>query len=259
MLIALSLVATACWSIYTFHRLWKLSVGLKNVTIVDLIWGPGFAIIAWIANILIGGPAPHGFCLAVLATIWASRLSIHLYTRNLGKGEDPRYARMRARGGADFDRASLYSVFYAQALAQWLISMPLQWGQLSEGNFGILAYLGLLLFVFGFAVETVADGQLASFKADPNNAGKLYTRGLWAWSRHPNYFGDACVWWGMTLIAIDGTGNAWLTLSPIAMTYLLLQVTGVKMLEKSLKKTKPDYADYERRVPAFFPRRPRSE
>jgi steroid 5-alpha reductase family enzyme len=230
---------------------------MSDASIVDMYWGLGFAVLAWIANILAGGEGPHGFWLAVLATIWGGRLSIYLYWRNSGHGEDKRYQAMRAKAGPDFAQTSRYSVFYLQAAIQWAISLPLQWAQGPSDGFGLLAVLGFLIFALGLGFEAIGDAQLAAFKANPANQGRVMDQGLWAWTRHPNYFGDACVWWGMTFIAIDGTGAWWLALSPIAMTYLLINVSGAALLERGLRKSRPEYDAYVARVSAFWPRPPR--
>ncbi len=257
-----SLTLTALITGGIFHLIWLKSVHLKDASIVDSYWGIGFGVIAWVSYALTLAShqtgAAHGYWLAILSSIWGVRLSGYLHWRNHGKGEDPRYAAMRAKSGPAFEQTSRYTVFYLQAGIQWLISLPLQWGQVSQGTFGLFAWSGFIAFVIGLVFETVGDWQLARFKADPANRGRVMDRGLWAWTRHPNYFGDSCVWWGLCLIAIDGTGAWWLIFSPIVMTFLITQVSGVRLLEQGLRQSKPDYDSYAARVSGFWPLPPKS-
>jgi steroid 5-alpha reductase family enzyme len=239
--------------------LWLVSVAARDASIVDIAWGPMFlvvAVVSWRTGE--GAPARQHLLLALVA-LWSLRLAGHLAWRNLGHGEDFRYQKMRAHWGKRFWWVSLFTVFLLQAALAWIVSAPIQLAMASSvpERLGWLDAAGVALFAIGFFFETVGDVQLARFKADPANQGKVLDEGLWAWTRHPNYFGDATIWWGLGLIALS-TPRGWLGLiGPLLMTFLLLKVSGVAMLERSLRRKRPDYDDYRERVPAFFPRPPR--
>jgi steroid 5-alpha reductase family enzyme len=241
--------------------LWLLSLRLRDASIVDVWWGPGFAAIALFTFALDPGGDPERGRLAVaLAALWGLRLGGYLFWRNTGKGEDYRYQAMRRRHGERFSRVSLVSVFGLQGLLMWFVSLPLQVAQTGgeTGGLGPIDTLGTLVFAAGLFFETVADFQLARFKADPANAGRVMDRGLWRYTRHPNYFGDCVVWWGLWLVACGAPGGAFTVASPVLMTFLLLRVSGVALLERGLVKRKPGYADYVARTSAFFPLPPRA-
>jgi steroid 5-alpha reductase family enzyme len=241
--------------------LWALSLALRNASIVDIWWGPGIAlgaISAWLA----AGAAlhPRALLLVALAWLWALRLGGYLLWRNAGHGEDPRYQAMRRYWGARFPLISLGTVFALQGALQWLVSLPLQLGSAIPGEtpLGVLDALGIALFGIGLGFETVGDAQLARFKSNPANAGRVMDRGVWRYTRHPNYFGDALAHWGLFAIAL-GSPHGWLAaLSPALMTFLLLRVSGVALLERSIGKRRPEYADYQRRTSAFLPLPPRA-
>jgi steroid 5-alpha reductase family enzyme len=239
--------------------LWLLSLVRRDVSIVDIWWGPGFALLAGVAFALAGAPGPRGALLVAATTLWGLRLGGYLAWRNHGRGEDPRYARMRRHHGARFAWVSLATVFGLQAALQWFVSLPLQIAQLMPGDapFGALDAVGLVLFATGLFFETVGDLQLARFRADPANQGRVMDRGLWRYTRHPNYFGDCLVWWGLFAIALATPAGWWTIGSPIVMTVLLLRVSGVALLERSLVRTRPAYRDYIESTSAFFPRPPR--
>jgi steroid 5-alpha reductase family enzyme len=241
--------------------LWRLSVRYRDVSLIDLYWGPGFAVIAWIALALEPTPGPVDIALAVLVSLWGVRLGGYLWSRNRGKPEDARYAAMRSAYANDeaFERASLVRIFYLQGALMWLISLPVQIAIIvGIEKAGVLAFLGLGLFCLGFFFEAVGDYQLARFKRDPSNHGQVMDKGLWRYTRHPNYFGDACVWWGLYLIAAEAPPARWAILSPALMSFLLVRVTGKKLLEDGLRRTKPAYEEYVRRTSPFFPWPPRS-
>lgn len=233
---------------------WLLSLKLKDASIVDIFWGAGFAMIAVVSFAVADGAAPRKWLTLVLAVVWGARLAWHIGSRNIGRGEDYRYQAMRRRHGARFPIVSLYTVFALQGALMWIISLPLQAAQVAAvpDHLTALDYAGALVWLVGFGFEAVGDWQLRRFKSDPANAGKLMDRGLWALTRHPNYFGDAMVWWGYFLIAC-AAGAWWTIFSPALMTFLLMKVSGVAMLEKNLRKTKPEYEAYARRTNAFFP------
>ncbi len=205
------------------------------------------------------GASPRDLALTVLVCIWAARLSIHLARRNLGHGEDYRYQKMRARQESDakFARWSLVYVFGLQGVIAWFVSWPVQIGQLGvDAPLAALAYFGVAVFLFGLGFEAIGDAQLRAFKADPANRGKLMTTGLWAWTRHPNYFGDATVWAGLTLIALEAP-LGWATLlSPLVMAHFLINISGKPMLERALENKYPEYAAYRKSTSGFFPKPP---
>ena len=240
--------------------LWLLSLRLRDASIVDIWWGPGFAAIAafsfWLGP---GGDPARGALLVGLAAAWGLRLGAYLFWRNAGKPEDYRYQAMRRRHGERFARVSLVSVFGLQGALMWFVSLPLQVGQTggATGGLGALDAVGAAVVAAGLLCESLGDLQLARFKADPANAGRVMDRGLWRYTRHPNYFGDCVVWWGLWLVACGAPGGVYTILSPAVMTWLLLRVSGVAMLERGLVKRKPAYADYIARTSAFVPLPPR--
>lgn len=240
--------------------LWLISARIRNVSIVDIFWGPGFAIVAGVIAAQRGFDLnPGQWLLIALVSAWALRLGAYLGWRNLGKEEDYRYAAMRARIGPRFWWVSLVTVFGLQGALIWVIALPVQAALLRDdpGSFGLLGGLGLLLWAIGLGFEAIGDAQLARFKADPNNAGKVMDRGLWAYTRHPNYFGDFVVWWGLFTLAWSLGAPWWTVLSPLIMSYLLTRVSGVPMLEAAMRKRRAGYEDYVSRTSAFFPRPPR--
>ncbi len=235
--------------------LWLLSLKLKDASIVDIFWGAGFVLIAWTAFALSNGYRPRKLLLCTLVTLWGARLALHLWRRNHGRPEDYRYAAMRKRHGAQFKWVSLGLVFGLQGLLMWIISLPLQLAQqaLLSWELTWLDALAVAVWLTGFLFETVGDWQLQQFKADPQNKGRVLNQGLWRYTRHPNYFGDAMVWWGFWLFAVAVGDGLFTLLSPLLMTFLLLKVTGAALLEKSLTKTKPQYQAYAARTNAFVP------
>jgi steroid 5-alpha reductase family enzyme len=240
--------------------LWLLSLRLRDASIVDLWWGPGIALVVGVAYALAPeGDAPRRGLLLGLVAVWALRLAGHLFARNAGRGEDPRYQAMRRRHGARFAWVSAFTVFGLQGLLQWVVALPLQLAQLDPAQPPLRALdaLGAALFWIGFLFEAVGDRQLARFKADPANAGRVMDRGLWRYTRHPNYFGDCLAHWGLFVIALSAP-RAWLgVVGPLAMTVLLLRVSGVALLERSIGKRRPGYAEYQRKTSAFVPWFPR--
>jgi steroid 5-alpha reductase family enzyme len=234
---------------------WLLSLVKKDASIVDTFWGLGFILIAVVCCAIGKGYEQRRILMTALTAIWGFRLATHIFWRNKGKGEDFRYRAMRARHAERFALVSLYSVFALQGLLMWVISLPLQIGESSRepARLTWLDSVGVIVWLIGFALESIGDLQLARFKANPNNKGKVMDRGLWRYTRHPNYFGDALLWWGIFLIAMSTPAGIWTVISPLIMTGLLMKVSGVALLEKTLMKTKPEYRDYVRRTNAFFP------
>jgi steroid 5-alpha reductase family enzyme len=239
--------------------LWLVGLARRDVSLVDAWWGPGFALLAWVDALVAGRGQPRPLAVAVLVTLWGLRLGAYLLWRSRGEPEDPRYASMRRHHGARFAWRSLVTVFGLQGVLQVAVGLPIAVTAVRPGapELGALDALGAALCAIGLAFESVGDWQLARFRVDAANAGRVMDRGLWAWTRHPNYFGDCLVWWGIFGVALAGP-LGWLSLpGPALMTFLLLRVSGVALLERSIGKRRPGYAEYATRVPAFFPRPPR--
>lgn len=236
---------------------WLASVAMRNVTIVDSLWSLLFVLGAWTYARVVDLPGPRVTLLLVLVTAWGLRLALYLSWRNLGHEEDRRYQAIRRRNEPNFAFKSLYLVFGLQAVLAWVISLPLVGAVAVPGPLGPLDYLGAALCVVGLVFEAGGDWQLARFKRDPANAGKVMDRGLWRYTRHPNYFGDFCVWWGFYAIAL-GAGAWWSFVGPLLMTHLLLKVSGVRLLERDIGRRRPEYAEYVRRTNAFFPGPPKA-
>jgi len=232
--------------------LWLISLPLRNASIVDVFWGVGFVIIAWVTTFVAKPTSPRGMLTCVLTSLWGLRLAGYLGWRNLGKGEDHRYRAMRERFGHRFPLTSLFAVFWLQGFIMWLVAFPIQTVPFGVAQLGWIDGIGVTVWLVGWLFESVGDLQLARFKMNPNHRGKVMDRGLWRYTRHPNYFGDFLVWWGLYLIAAGG-GAWWTIFSPILMSVLLLRVSGVTLLEHSLAKNRPGYADYVTRTSAFFP------
>lgn len=238
--------------------LWAWSVRRVDVSIVDLFWGPGFAIVAWVTLGVTGADGPRSALVVGLVTLWALRLGVYLTWRNHGQPEDFRYQTIRKNHNPGFWWKSAYIVFGAQGALIFVVSAPVQAAITAPGPaLGVLDALGVALWAVGLFFETVGDAQLARFKADPANKGQVMDRGLWRYSRHPNYFGDFCVWWGLYLIAASAA--PWTVFAPLIMTGLLLKVSGVALLERTITERRPAYAEYIRRTSAFFPWFPKED
>lgn len=240
-------------SLAVMSGLWIVAAARRDVSIVDLYWGAGFAVITWMSFWGYGGAAPRQWLISLIVSAWAMRLTLYLYLRGRGKGEDPRYAAMRARRGAAFKWQSLYIVFGLQGALQWLISLPVQIGLQNSGPAGAWEIAGAVLALGGLWIESVADQQLARFKRNPLNAGKILDYGLWAYSRHPNYFGELLYGWGIFVISAGDPLVWWTSIGPAVMTFLLLRVSGVRLLEQRLQETKPHYREYAARTPVIIP------
>lgn len=238
--------------------LWLFSLVIKNASIVDIAWGGGFVMVAWVSAIAAHGQSLRGNLLLVLSTLWGLRLAGYLAWRNIGHGEDFRYRAMRKHYGVRFPLISLVTVFAVQGALMWVVSLPLQLGQIdSETGVGAIAIAGTIIWVIGFGFESIGDIQLARFKAKPDSAGKVMRTGLWKYTRHPNYFGDSLVWWGMAIVAAESSKGRPGLIGAIAMTYLLMKFSGVPFLEKTITKRRPEYVEYQAATSAFFPRRPK--
>lgn len=233
---------------------WLISIYLRDASIVDVFWGLGFVLAAWLY--FVGSPSAtlRAYLVVALATVWGLRLSAHILWRRRGEVEDYRYREMRDRHPRSFPRRSLVTVFWLQGLLLWAISAPFvpALRAAEPERLGWLDLLALLFFGLGMTFEAGGDWQLARFKSDPANRGLVCDRGLWRYTRHPNYFGDAMVWWGFFLFAA-AVGAWWTVYSPVLMTILLVKVSGVALLEKGLVDSKAGYSDYVERTSAFFP------
>jgi steroid 5-alpha reductase family enzyme len=243
---------------------WLVSGIVRNASIVDLVWGLGFVLVAWAVFLRHSleteiDSGPSLLVPVLLATVWGLRLSGYLAWRNIGKGEDFRYRAMREKHGRRFFRISLGTVFGLQGVLMWIVSLPVQATVARPGPDGLgwLAITGVAVWIVGFVFETTGDVQLARFKANPANKGKVMDRGLWRYTRHPNYFGDFCVWWGLYLIALDA-GHWWTIAGPAAMTALLMKYSGAGLLEKTIVKRRPGYEDYAKKTNTFFPGPPKA-
>ncbi|HYZ92261.1 MAG TPA: DUF1295 domain-containing protein [Actinomycetota bacterium] len=236
---------------------WVVSVAVRDASIVDIVWGLGFVLIA-VLGLIVGTEAPRARLAGALTVIWGVRLAIHLFRRNAGKGEDYRYQAMRRRWGPRFPLISLVTVFLLQGTLMWIVSLPVQAAQSSATPAGLTAAdaIGTALWFVGFVFESIGDEQLRRFKADPANQGKVMDHGLWRYTRHPNYFGDATLWWGLGVIGL-AAGAWWALIGPLVMTVFLLRVSGVPLLERRMSRTRPGYADYVRRTSAFVPLPPK--
>lgn len=238
---------------------WLVSLRLRDVSIVDIVWGGAGALIAINTFLVTDGALPRMALITAMTVVWGSRLALHIASRKRGKGEDFRYAAMRAEHPESFPRRSLVTVFLLQAFLIWAISLPVQVAQFQRVPSGltVLDLFGLGVWILGFGFEAVSDRQLRSFLSDPANDGRVMDQGLWRYSRHPNYFGDSLIWWGIFLVAA-ATPRGWVTvLSPVLMTFFLMKVSGVPMLERALAERREGYRDYMLRTSSFFPWPPR--
>ena len=236
---------------------WAAGIRRGDISIVDPIWGPAFVLVA-LTGALAGDGAPaRRWLLLALTASWGLRLGIHLGRRKLGDPEeDRRYAAMREKH-EHFAAWSLVAVFGTQGLLVLVVSLPLQVGAQAGADMGAAVAPGVLLFLVGLAFEAIGDAQLARFKADPSSKGQVMDRGLWRYTRHPNYFGDACVWFGLWLVVLPAGGTWWTAIGPIVMTTLLVRVSGAALLERDIADRRPGYAEYVRRTSGFVPLPPR--
>lgn len=234
---------------------WLSSLARRDVSLVDRVWAVLVTAPAVVYYLLLAPPGPRGACMLALAVAWTLRLSLFVTVRNWGHGEDRRYQEIRARNQPNFGFKSLYLIFGLQAVLAWIVSMPFLLAMAGAREFGVPDAVGLALAAFGIVFEAIGDWQMSRFKADPANKGQVMDRGLWRSTRHPNYFGEACIWWGFWLVALGGFGwmAAWTAVSPVLMTVLLLKVSGVSLLEKDITERRPAYRKYIEQTNAFFP------
>lgn len=235
--------------------LWLISIIIKNVSIVDLFWGLGFVLTAGFYFLKTDGTGFRKIILMALVAIWGLRLSIYLAWRNLGKGEDFRYKQFRKNYGEKrYWWISFFQTFLLQGVLMWMISAPLLGAQFYANNkpFTLFDIIGIMFWIIGFSFEAGGDYQLARFRSDPLNKGKVFDKGFWRYTRHPNYFGDSSVWWGYGFICI-AAGSYFPAIGSVIMTALIIKVSGVALLEKSLKEQKPQYKEYIEKTSAFLP------
>jgi steroid 5-alpha reductase family enzyme len=246
---------TGLWILGLMTVLWIVSLLLKDSSIVDIFWGAGFVMSAWVAFLLtLDSLGWRDWLALTLVTVWGLRLTIHILIRNWGKGEDFRYVKMREENGSQWWWKSYFKVFLLQGILMWIVAAPLTAVQMpgNQDTHGVLDFIALILWLFGFYFEALGDLQLARFKSNPENKGKVLQSGVWRYTRHPNYFGDSAQWWAYYLIALSA-GGWWTIFSPILMTLLLVRVSGVSLLEKTLTNSKPGYEEYIKRTSAFIP------
>jgi len=235
---------------------WLVSVAKRDASIVDSVW----SVLIWTAGAVYfhaaAEPGPRGWLMFALLSLWALRLCVYITARNWGEPEDRRYQKIRARNEPHFALKSLFIVFLLQGVLAWIVAWPLMAVGAGPVDLTVLDWAGAALAIFGIFFEAIADWQMARFKRRPEGAGQVMDRGLWRYSRHPNYFGETCMWWGMWLFAL-AAGGLWTIASPVLMTLLLLKVSGVTLLERDLKQRRPAYAQYVKRTNAFIPGPPR--
>jgi len=227
-----------------------------RVSVVDTTWGLGFVVVAAVAAVVGDGAGWRRLVLLAVVAVWGLRLAWHMHQRNSGKGEDPRYAAMLEKEEGNPTLVAIRKVYGIQGLSVWFVSLPIQVSAAAGGGVVAVAVVGLLLWLLGVTFESVGDKQLKDFKADAANKGKVMDRGLWSWTRHPNYFGDSCVWWGIWLVAASAWPGVLTILSPVAMTYFLVFATGARLLEKHMAE-RPGYDRYQQRTSYFLPRPPK--
>jgi steroid 5-alpha reductase family enzyme len=252
------------WALLTATFAVALRIGRH--AIIDVVWGSGFVVVALVSVLLarardLGDPG-RGWLVLALTAVWGVRLAVHIARRNAGKGEDPRYAEIQARAPASPAAHMYRRVYLTQAAAMWFVSLPVQVaayqaGPLWSGVSLVVTVAGIAVWGLGFAFESVGDAQLRRFTADPANKGVVMDRGLWRYTRHPNYFGDACVWWGLFLISA-GHWSGWVFIaSPALMTWTLAKGTGAPLTEKRMASSRRGFAEYVQRTSGFVPLPPR--
>lgn len=234
---------------------WLVSLRKHDVSIVDGMWPVFIAAAGVVYSVTPLRLEPRGAIALLLLLAWAVRLCLHITVRNHGAPEDRRYQKIRANNQPNFGFKSLYLVFGLQAVLAWIVALPFMATAAGTSGFGVLDACGAALAAFGIAFESVADWQLERFRKRADSRSRVLDTGLWRYSRHPNYFGECCVWWGFGLLAL-GAGGWWGLVSPLLMTVLLLRVSGVTLLESDMAERRPGYARYVSATNAFVPGRP---
>lgn len=240
--------------------LWLISIPLRDVSIIDMFFAVIIFAMGAVSYLFGEGVPVRKTLVLILVGIWALRITVHLIKRNWGHGEDARYTKLRSWVSDDrsFYWLSLKKVFLLQGVVLWFASLPIQVAQVysTPSSLGWPAFLGIGLWAVGLYFETVADLQLTRFRANPDNQGTVLNTGLWRYSRHPNYFGELCVWWGLFLVACDNVIGLLTIVGPLAYTYLVINVTGQRTLEKKLERERPGYTAYMATTSAIIPRPP---
>lgn len=245
-----------------FIALWLASIPLKDPSYVDSWWGLGVVVLAWSTYVQLNDPSPHATAFLFLASAWGLRLCVYLFWRWANHGHDRRYAKLAERAkqkhGLNFATFSLLWVFAPQLVLQMIMSLPAQLGQVPQTQgLGVIAQIGIYLALFGIIYEAIADAQLSHFKSLSENKDKVMDRGLWRYSRHPNYFGELCCWWGIWAVALDAGMGLWSLPGPLLITFLLTRVSGAPTTEPHLQRTRPDYEAYKKRTSSFIPLPPK--
>lgn len=258
---ALNLLLSALALVVYFAAVMVLSLRMRDHSLVDIFWGPGFVVVAlvsYLASAHGGGDSVRRATVLALTAIWGLRLAGHLAVRNLGHGQDKRYTALLSRRSGGLVGYVLRTVYLPQAMVMYVVSLPVQVAMYEGRPLGAVGLLGAVVWAVGFLFEAVGDAQLSRFRSDPANAGRVMDRGLWAWTRHPNYFGDACVWFGLWLLALGDPVGLLTVISPVLMTYFLVNVSGKALLEKNMRRSRgAEYDDYVGRTSGFLPRPPR--
>ena len=237
--------------------MWLIAVRINDPSFIDTCWGAGFVVVAWVSFALTDGSSARRLVLVAIASVWGLRLAGYLFWRWRRNGPDARYVAM-LKHAPNPKMFMLTKVFLLQSVLLLIVSTPLQLGQTYDSGVNASTIAGIVLAAVGIAFESTGDFQLVAFKAKPGNKGKVMDRGLWRYTRHPNYFGDFCVWWGIFLVSLVNGVTLLGLVGPVIMSILLMRYSGVGPLEKQMHRTKPQYKDYVARTSGFFPRPPRS-
>ncbi|KAA1425169.1 DUF1295 domain-containing protein [Mumia zhuanghuii] len=259
--LALNLIVSAAAVLVLMGAIMATAIAIKNQSIIDIFWGPGFVVVALVSYLVSAsssGDDTRRLVVLLLTAAWGLRLGIYIGNRNRGHGEDKRYTALMRHQTGSLVGYLIRKIYGLQGVLLFVVSLPVQVAMYESSSLGILGTLGILVWLVGFSFEAIGDWQLKRFKADPANAGKIMDRGLWAWTRHPNYFGDSCVWFGLWLLALGHPIGIVTVISPIVMTVLLLRFSGKALLEKGMRRSKgAAYDEYVARTSGFFPRPPR--
>ncbi|MFX1681882.1 DUF1295 domain-containing protein [Mitsuaria sp. CC2] len=240
---------------------WLASIPLRDASLADRVWS-AFIAVPVVFYVWQSGGDARSTVMAAITVAWALRLGVYVTVRNWGHGEDRRYQAIRARNQPNFALKSLWLVFLLQAVLAWIVGWPMLVASApGAAPWGAWDTVGAVLAIGGLLVETISDAQLARFRRDPANRGQVMDGGLWRYSRHPNYFGETCLWWGLGVMSLAAGGwtGAWALVSPMLMTLLLLKVSGVTLLEQDIGERRPAYRDYIARTSAFIPWPPKRE
>ena len=237
--------------------MWAVSLRVRDASIADIAWGPGFAVVAWLGVAIGDGDRRRSLLVAALVTVWAARLAVHVAVRRRAAGrEDPRYTVIRERHGPRFAMRSLGTVFLFQAALLWIVALPLMAVAAHGRDLGPVDVVPVAVWAFGFGFEVVADEQLRRFRKDSGADPRILDAGLWRFTRHPNYFGEIVLWWGLGLLAVVGGAEPWTLLGPALLAFVMVNVSGKALLERHMAD-RPGYTDYVSRTPGLIPGRPR--